>query len=148
MNCETFRDLLFDVLAGRPVERAAFDAHRAACPACAGLLEGIRENESLLFAARVPTAPADLWPRIASAISAARPVPARRWLPWSAAAAALLGIGALFFFSAPTGPRATLDVRIVDASPDAGRAFTALVPRYEDVDPGLALADTVFRFED
>jgi predicted anti-sigma-YlaC factor YlaD len=144
MNCETFRDRLFDYLAGTPVERAAFDAHRAGCAACAALLSGVSENETLLRGARVPTAPADLWPRIAQAI--ARPVPRRRWLPWSAAAAALLAVGALFFTS--SGPRATLDVAIVDASPESGRAFTALVPRYEDVDPGLALADTMFRFED
>ncbi len=147
MNCETFRDRLFDVLAGRPVERAAFDAHRAACAACASLLSGISENEAVLRGARVPTAPADLWPKIASAISAARPLPRRRWLPWSAAAAALLAIG-LVFVAATSGPRVTLDVSIVDASPESGRAFTALVPRYEDVDPGLALADTIFRFED
>jgi anti-sigma factor RsiW len=149
MNCETFRDALLDVLAGRPADRAAFDAHRAACPACAPLLAAFAENERLLLGARVPTAPPDLWPRIAAAISQARPLPARRpaWLRWSAAAAALLAAGALFF-SAPSGPRPTLDVAIIDASPDAGRAFTALVPRYEAVDPGLALADTLFRFDD
>jgi anti-sigma factor RsiW len=149
MSCETFRDQVLDVLAGRPADRAAFDAHRAACPACAELLSGVSENERLLRGARVPTAPAELWPAIALRIAQARPAPARRpaWLPWSAAAAALLAVGALFFAPAP-GPRATLDVAIVDASPDSGRAFTALVPRYEDVDPGLALADTMFRFED
>ncbi len=147
MNCETYRDRVFDVLAGRPVDRPTFDGHRSSCASCAGLLEGISENERILSGARVPAAPADLWPRIAAAL--ARPVPARRprGLVFAAAAAALLAAGVVFF-SAARAPRPSLDVAIVDASPDSGRAFTALVPRYEDVDAGLALADTLFRFGD
>ena len=128
MNCERFRDLVFDFLGGSLDERGAFDAHRAACAGCADVLRGIRENERLLRAARVPAAPPELWSRIAAAV--ARPAPVRRFrlLPWAAAAAALLIAAVLAGRPAP-GPG--LKVRFQDAN-DPGLA--AFVP---DFDGGL-----------
>ena len=124
MTCEEFRDRVFDFLEGSLADRGAFDAHRAACARCADVLGGIRENEKILRASRVPSAPADLWSRIATAV--ARPAPARRFnfAPWAAAAAALL-IGLVALAGRPA-PRLKVEFR--DAK-DPGLA--AFVPRYE-----------------
>lgn len=147
MNCETFSDQVFDFLQGSLREgRAEFEAHRGSCADCAGRLEGIRENDRILSAARIPTAPADLWPRIASAIAEARPMPFRRLriASFLAAAAALLLVVTLFATSrAPKTPRLNLIVQ--DVGPDSPRAFRGLVPRYDDVDAATAMVDTVLR---
>lgn len=134
MNCEAFRDRVFDFLDGSLADRGAFDAHRAACGRCADILRGIGETERVLRAARVPAAPPELWGRIAAAV--ARPAPRFRPAPWIAAAAALL----LAVFAVPSrpAPRA-LPIRIVDASPEAARALRAFVPRYDD--GALAVGD-------
>ena len=126
MNCEVFRDRVFDFLEGRLPDRAAFDAHRSACARCSDILRGIEGNERILRAAGVPAAPAELWSRIAAAV--ARPAPLRRFrlLPWAAAALLLLG----FAFR----PRPALDLKFVDAGPEAAKAFVGFVPRYEGVD--------------
>lgn len=130
MTCETFRSRALDFLDGTLEDRAGFLAHREACPECAGLLEGIEANERILRGAALPVAAPDAWPRIAAAL-ALRPR-RRRWLPWAAAAAALLGVVSLVIpRHAP--PRPTLDVTIVDAGPEAVRALGVFVPRYEDV---------------
>lgn len=130
MTCATFREQVLDFLDGTLEDRPAFLAHRAACPDCGALLEGIEANERILRGAARPVAAPDAWPRIAAAI-AARPRPRRRLL-WAAAAAALLAVGALLVpRNAP--PRPTLDVTIVDAGPEAARALGVFVPRYEDV---------------
>ncbi|HEX7897011.1 MAG TPA: hypothetical protein VF950_04590 [Planctomycetota bacterium] len=126
MSCESFRDRVFDFLEGSLADRAGFDAHRAACPRCADVLRGIRENEKILRAARVPSAPADLWARIATAV--ARPAPVRRFPlgPWAAAAVLLLGLVALV---ARPAARPALEVTFVEAREAGGLA--AFVPRYE-----------------
>jgi hypothetical protein len=125
MTCETFRDRVFDFLEGGLADRDAFDAHRAACPRCADVLRGIRENEKILRAARVPAAPADLWARIATAV--ARPAPVRRFAlaPWAAAAALLIGFAALL---GGPGRAPTLHVTFQDSN-DPGLA--AFVPRFD-----------------
>lgn len=132
MTCEAFRDRVFDFLEGGLADREAFDAHRAACPRCADVLHGIRENEKLLRASRVPAAPADLWSRIAGAV--ARPAPVRRFRlgPWAAAAAALL-LGLAAAIGRPA-PRPALQVRFQEESHPGLAAF---VPRYEAADAGL-----------
>jgi len=147
MNCAKFSDRVFDYLQGSlRGDRAAFEAHRAGCPACADRLDGVRENERILTAARVPTAPPDLWPRIALAIAEARPIPFRRLriASFLAAAAALLLVFALFSTSrAPRAPRLNLIVQ--EVGPDSPRAFRSMVPRYDDVDAATAMVDTVLR---
>jgi hypothetical protein len=145
MTCEAFRERVFDFLEGTLEGRGAFEAHHASCPACSEMLRGIEINEKALAAARVPLAPAELWPAIASRISEGRPLPFRRTkiAAIAAAAAALLLSLSLFFSAAPAKPR--LHVRFVDASPEAGRTLSALVPRYEDVDAGTAMAETLFK---
>jgi hypothetical protein len=141
MTCSEFRDLAFDYLDGSLRDRAGFEDHFAACASCAGMLRGFEENERLLSLARVPAAPAELWPRIAAALSAGRPVAFRRpwWAALAAAAAAVLVVFSLFFAAAPAPSGGTLDVVVVDAGP----ALKPLVPRYEDVDTGTALADAL-----
>ncbi len=124
MSCEEFRDRVFDFLEGGLADRGAFDAHRAACARCAGVLAGIRDNEKVLRAARVPSAPADLWSRIATAV--ARPAPVRRFRPgpWAAAAAAVL----ISLVALAGRPAPKLKVEFREAK-DPGLA--AFVPRYE-----------------
>ena len=147
MNCEAFRDLLFDFLDGSLRDRAPFEAHRASCPACAEILRGIGHNEQVLSAARVPRAPADLWAGIAARISGVRAVPFRRTkiAAGFAAAAALLLSVTLLFSGGPPKTRLGNRVVIREAAAAEGRTLGALVPRYEDVDSATALADTMFR---
>ena len=146
MNCQTFSDRVFDFLQGNLREdRASFDAHRGTCSACAARLEGIRENERILSAARVPTAPPDLWPRIAAAVAQGRPIPFRnlRIASWLAAAAAFLLAITLFATSRPArAPQLNLVVQ--EVGPEQ-RAFRSLVPKYDDVDAATAMVDTVLR---
>jgi len=147
MNCERFRDLAFDFLQGTLREGSEFDAHRLSCPACASALDGIRENERILSASRVPTAPADLWPRIAAAIGRDRAVSfrGRRWaVAIAAAAVLLLGISLVASIGAPR-PKPRLNLVVQEIGPESQRAFKALVPRYEDVDAATAMVDTMFR---
>lgn len=147
MNCETFRDRAFDFLQGTLRERPEFAAHRASCPACAAALDGIRENERILAAARVPTAPADLWPRIAAAIGRDREIPFRRLRIASfvaAAAALLLAVTLIVSIGSPKKAPA-LNLVVQEVGPESQRTFKALVPRYEDVDAATAMVETLFR---
>ncbi len=146
MTCEKFRDRVFDFLQGMLEEREAFEAHRASCATCARSLQGIELNEQVLSSARVPKAPADLWPRIAAAISQDRVVPFRRirYAAAGAVAAAALLVVAIFASIRPSpAPRLNLVVR--EVGPESQRAFRSLVPRYEDVDATTAMVDTLFR---
>ncbi len=147
MNCETFRDQAFDFLQGTLPADDGFEAHRASCPACAAALAGIRENERILSAARVPLAPPDLWPRIAAAIGERRPLPFRliRAASAIAAAAALLLVALLLASSGAPKHAPKYDLVIQEVGPDSQRAFRTLVPRYEDVDAATAMVDTMFR---
>jgi len=146
MNCQTFSDRVFDFLQGSLREdRAAFDGHRGSCSSCAARLEGIRENERILSSARVPTAPPDLWPRIASAVAQGRPIPFRslRIASLLAAAAALLLAITLVATSRPARPP-QLNLVVQEVGPDQ-RTFRSLVPKYDDVDAATAMVDTVLR---
>jgi hypothetical protein len=147
MNCETFRDRAFDFLQGSLGDSAAFEAHRASCAACAGALDGIRRNDRLLSAARVPTAPPDLWPRIAAAIGQDRAVPFRslRVASLLAAAAALLLAFTLVATLRTPRKAPTINLVIQEVGPESHRTFKALVPRYEDIDAATAMVDTMFR---
>ncbi len=142
MNCEAFRDRVFDFLEGGLADREAFDVHRAGCAACADILRGIQLNERVLRAAGVPAAPPGLWSRIAAAV--ARPAPVRRFRPGPWAAAAALLIGLLAFAGRPSR---TLPIQVVDVDPSAARALGGFVPRYEAADSGLALGDYALRNE-
>ena len=147
MNCETYRDRAFDFLQGTLRDAAAFEAHRSSCPACSEKLAGIRENDRILSAVRVPSAPADLWPRIAAAIGQDRVVPFRRLrLASLAAAAAVVLVAVSLFASMGQSRRApTLNLVVQEVGPESHRAFRTLVPRYEDVDAATAMVDTMFR---
>ena len=125
MTCETFRDRLFDFLEGASSED--FDAHRAACPRCADLLRGIRRTEALLRSARVPSAPPEIWERVATAV--ARPRRRFSFAPVAAAAALLLGIGALFGGRPAPPPALKVEFRVA-----TDPALAAFVPRYEGAD--------------
>jgi hypothetical protein len=147
MNCETFRDQAFDFLQGSLPAGGGFEAHRASCAGCAASLAGIRENERLLSAARVPLAPPDLWPRIAAAIGESRPIPFRLLRAASAIAAAAARFLVVLLVSSSSAPRKTpkIDLVVHEVGPESQRAFRTLVPRYEDVDAATAMVDTMFR---
>ena len=142
MSCELFRDRILDFLDGSLADGAAFESHRASCPACAALLRGMAENERILSAAAVPKAPADLWTRIARAIPEGRVLPFKipRWTGVAAAAAAVLLAVTLAFSGAPTNAGSRLDVVVVDVEPDARSAYRGLVPRYDGMDEATAMA--------
>ncbi|HZE97867.1 MAG TPA: hypothetical protein VE981_12640 [Planctomycetota bacterium] len=147
MNCAEFSDRVFDFLQGTlHEEREEFVRHRSGCAACAGRLEGIRENEQILTGARAPSAPADLWPRIAAAIAQTRPIPFRLLRVASglgAAAALLLAVTLFATGSAPRTPPLKLVVQ--EVAPESQRTFRSLVPKYEDVDAATAMVDTILR---
>jgi len=147
MNCETFRERAFDYLQGTLRGDADFEAHRASCVACAATLAGIRDNERVLRAARVPTAPPELWPRIAAAIGPKRAAPFRALRVASVlAAAAVLLLAFSVVASIRSARRAPkLDIVVQDVGPESQRAFRSLVPRYDDVDAATAMVDTMFR---
>jgi anti-sigma factor RsiW len=147
MTCETFRDRAFDFLQGSLPADGAFEAHRASCPACAAALAGIRENDRVLSAARIPLAPPDLWPRIAAAIGESRPIPFRLLRVASAIAAAAALFLVMLLVSSSASPRKTptIDLVVHEVGPESQRAFRTLVPRYEDVDAATAMVDTMFR---
>jgi anti-sigma factor RsiW len=142
-----FSDRLFDFLRGSLQEdRSGFDAHRRSCPACGARLEGIRENERILASARVPTAPAELWPRIAAAVAQSRPIPLRalRIASLLSAAAALLLAVTLVLTSRPSRGL-PLELVVQEVGPESQRAFRSLVPKYDDVDAATAMVETVLR---
>jgi hypothetical protein len=147
MNCETFRDRAFDFLQGSLRDEAAFEAHRRSCAACADALDGIRRNDRILSRARIPTAPADLWPRIAGAIGQDRVIPFRglRVATVVAAAAAVLLVVTLVATVRTPRKTPTLDLVVQEVGPESQRTFKALVPRYEDIDAATAMVDTMFR---
>lgn len=130
MTCDGFRDQVFDYLGGTLRDRAAFQDHYASCPACASTLRGIEENEKLLSTAGAPAAPPELWPAIARAISAARPLPSRvrAWASLAAAAAVLLVVLSLLFSARPG-----LDVVIEERQADA-ETLRTFVPAYDEFD--------------
>jgi len=147
MTCETFRDRAFDFLQGTLRDSEGFEAHRASCASCVGALEGIRRNDRVLSAARVPTAPPDLWPRIAAAIGQDRAIPFRRLriAVFLAAAAALLLAFTLVATIRTPKRTPTINLVIQEVGPESQRTFKALVPRYEDIDAATAMVDTMFR---
>jgi anti-sigma factor RsiW len=140
VNCETFRDAALDWLEGSLGDPAAFRTHRAACPACAALLAGFEENERLLRDARVPAAPADLWPRIAASLAVPSRCVRSGFKRNIAALAAALLLGLAGLVASVAAPR-DLEVTIVDVDPAAARTMSAFLPRYEGPDGGLAFGD-------
>lgn len=147
MNCETFRDRIFDLLQGSLREREAFDAHRDACAGCRGLLQDFSRQERLLGAARVPMAPPELWPRIAVSIGQVRVAPFRRLriASFVAAAAALLLVALLGAGARTPAKTPRFELVIQDVSPESRRAFSAFVPRYDDLDTAMAMAENALR---
>jgi hypothetical protein len=100
MECTDYLDAIGELVDGTlpPGERAALDAHLAACPACRALardLERIRSTASALDRLRPPD---EAWLRLAARLPDAgrRPRVVPRW-PWLAAAAVLvLTVGLAF----------------------------------------------------
>jgi anti-sigma factor RsiW len=147
MNCETFRDGLFETLRGR-ASGSVLEAHASACPACARLKADIEANERVLRSARAPKAPPEVWAAIARAVEGGRVSPFRRLrlaVLGAAAAAALLAIAALVPGSGAARP--TLDLVVVEVRPETSGAFQSFLPRYEGSGGLLAAAGGLDRIE-
>jgi hypothetical protein len=134
MTCGEFRERVFDALEGSGFGGEAVGTHAQACARCGELWRAIRENERVLSRARVPSAPPDLWPRIAGALADRRALlrRERRAALVAAAAVLLLLIGLIFMPGKPSAPPG-LELVVEDAGPDAEVALRALVPLYDDV---------------
>lgn len=134
MNCAEFRDRAFDSDAGTA-------AHEASCAKCAALRADLAAEGKLL--ARGPRAPENLWLRIEGAIARRR----RAWPAWVAAAAAgvLVAVGLLLFAGTPPKrkPAGGLNLVVVETPPESARAFSGIVPSYDDVNPNDALMSTI-----
>ena len=97
-TCEDFRGLLDRLLDGEitPEEQARLDAHAAACPDCAALLEALTADRDALADAldAVPPMPEGTHEAWMAAIRAenagTRAAGRRKWLRWAGAAAAAL----------------------------------------------------------
>jgi hypothetical protein len=106
----------------------------------------MEHTDRLISAARVPTAPPDLWPRIAATIGQVRVAPFRRLRIASFLAAAAVLLMAVLLAAqghAPQAPRFTLVVQ--DVAPESRKSFGALVPRYDDLDTATAMAESAMR---
>lgn len=121
MKCTEARERMFEGNA---------EEHAAMCASCAALRRTIQAEGRLLSSA--PQTPADLWSRIQVAVRTAPQRPSR--MGWLAAAAAILTAVVGFFLFGSTESRAepTLNLVVVDASPEASQTFTGMVPGYED----------------
>lgn len=147
MNCETFRDRCFDYLDGSLADRGDFEAHRASCASCGALLAGIEHDGRLLRGARVPTAPTDLWVRIASSLSEGRALRRPRFAALATAAAAILAVAALIFSGRPSEPSPKLDVVFQDVEETAD-GYARLVPSWHGMNGVTALAPSPVRMDD
>jgi anti-sigma factor RsiW len=141
-DCDRFRDALLDLVDGTlaPADLAAARAHERSCEACASLAGAVRTQSALLSRLPRPAPPADLGARIERALGARSVVRRpRRWMAWTAAAAALLlavaGVAGTLRGSAPER-----SVRVVDVElPDRGSFLGRYSPSVEN--PGANLLD-------
>ena len=129
MNCEQFRDALFETLRGRPAGDG-FEAHRAICAACARVQADIAANERLLRGATAPKAPPEGWAAIPRAGDAGRGAPFRR-ARFAALAAVAAGLLLALAMLAPATPKPTLDVVFMEVRPETRQVFQSFLPRYE-----------------
>lgn len=129
MNCEQFRDALFETLRGRPAGDG-FEAHRSSCAACARVQADIAANERVLRGATSPKAPAEVWAAIARTVESGRVAPFRR-ARVAALAAIAAGLLLALAMLAPTAPKPTLDVVFMEVRPETRQVFQSLLPRYE-----------------
>jgi anti-sigma factor RsiW len=140
--CAAFRDGLMDYVDGTlpPAARDAARAHELSCAACAGLARSVRAQAAILSRLRRPAPPPDLGARIERALgprgTVLRP---RRWLAWTAAAAAIL-VAAIALVASPTGPAPARSVQVVDVElPDRGTFLRRVSPNFEN--PSASLLD-------
>lgn len=138
MNCAEFKERAFD-------RDAASDAHAMQCASCAELRRALDAEGRLLAGAAAPRAPQDLWSRIQERIAEPRRMRPRGWIA-AAAAFILTALGVFLVLGVVDRPKAkapvakekrqpTIKLVVVEAPPEASRAFPGLVPSYDDVNP-------------
>ncbi len=156
MNCEMFRELMFDYVSGAVDADSLVDfrKHYGGCTACAATMRMIEAQETILTSLPRPKAPPTLWGRIQDQVrdremlETLEATPRFRLAGWAAAAAALLiALGTVFIIGGtrPPAPEPELRVRVVDIAPQQpdAAAIRRLVPGYENARPANPLADSL-----
>lgn len=157
MNCELFREVIFDYMGGGldADSLGDFRGHYGSCPECAGTLRMIEAQETILTAWPQPKAPDALWGRVQRDLADRERL---RWLErrpgagrWLAVAAALLiavlGLVAFAAHRAPADPGLPLQVVDISTQPSAG-ALGRWVPGYENPKPAAPVFDTLLGLKD
>ena len=143
MKCKQCEDLIFAYQDGQLAEpeKAGFDLHLRACPACNARFEEFAKIASLMQKAAVPVPGADFdksWRKIAAALIPAPPrqvqwLRSPRWLLVTAGFLAffILGVAAarLYFFPARTDSAAAFDAPFMYSARDY---FAALQPVFAE----------------
>ncbi|MCX6555085.1 MAG: zf-HC2 domain-containing protein [Candidatus Aminicenantes bacterium] len=153
MKCKEWTDLVFDYQDGRlaEAEKAEFEHHLRACPACSARLGEISEIDGLLQKTVTPAPGADFtasWQKIAAALAPDRRVYAprsRRAPRWAFLAAGflaffILGVGfaRLYFSPAGTENTASADAPFLYSARDY---FAALQPVLSEFSNAPAAGD-------
>ncbi|HUU06040.1 MAG TPA: zf-HC2 domain-containing protein [Patescibacteria group bacterium] len=156
MKCKKFEDLIFANLDGQlaEAEKAGFESHLRACPACSARFEEIRKIGSLVQTAAITVPGADFdksWRKIAAALSPALPrqifwLRSPRWLLITAGFLAffILGVAAarLYFFSARTEMAAPLDAPFMYSAQDYFAALQPVLTEFSNA-PGQDGGNTI-----
>jgi len=158
MKCKKIEDFIFAYQDGQlaELEKAEFEQHLRACPACTARLEEIRKIGGLVqtAAALVPGADFDKsWRKIAAAV---RPAPRRqfslfrspRWALRTAGFLAffILGVAVarLYFFPARTEMAAPVDTPFLYSTQDYFAALQPILSEFSNA-PGQNSSDTIDR---
>lgn len=143
MNCEQFQKRIFD-----PATEES-DLHRKSCKECFAFSCQIDREADLLSKSMTPEPPADLWSTLESKIKQDRPIPRGRVASWIGIAAALLvGVTGLLFMekSVPPEKKESLQLNVVEVSPEASKALSGFIPGYDQEDAQQALANAMVPF--
>ena len=122
MSCSEAREKLFDW-------DDACETHAAACPSCAALRKTFEAETRLLSSA--PHAPENLWERIQSAVNERKRPVRMRWFTAAAAVFLAVIVGVLMLGGSRRSDP-TINLVVVDASPEAETSLSGLVPSYEE----------------
>ena len=158
MKCKKIEELVFVYQDGQLTEpeKAEFERHLHACPACSARLEEIRKIGSLVQAAAAPVPGADFdksWRKIAAAI---KPAPRRQfslfrapgWVLLTAGFLAffILGVGVarLYFFPARTETAAPVATPFIYSTQDYFATLQPILSEFSNA-PGQNGSDTIDR---
>ena len=143
MNCEQYQKEIFDS------QTKESKIHLESCSACFELLDQVKWEGNLLSTARIPEPPLHLWDQIQNRIERTTTIPRFRIVSWiGIAAALLLGVMGYLVSQRPATIKneKTLQLNIVEVSPETSRSLVGFVPGYDQEDSKQALANTMIPF--